>query len=178
MRRSMAEAVQNYPNVEDQRAIIDTNFAKIEHPPPPQALHERFQHQLGKSLAESTNRAEFKSIMKQKLLQIVKKDPRNPQQDHLKLLDHFMHGDIVKQLTMPKPKHYMSSSVTDALEELSGRSVQSNNKPQSSSNLLRRSVHHSVSGLERLLTSGEGSVSGRSNMAPPTFRHAHTDLSC
>lgn len=123
VRRSMAEAVGDYPNVEDQRGIIFTKFAKTNELPAPKALHERFQHQLGKSLADSMNKSEFKSIMKQKLLQIVKKDPRNPQQDHLKLLDHFMHGAIVRQLTMPKPKHYMSSSVADALEELSGSSV-------------------------------------------------------
>lgn len=42
---------------------------------------------------------------------------KNPPQDHLKLFDHFIKSDIVKQLNMPKKKHYLSSRVTEAIEQ-------------------------------------------------------------
>jgi len=42
VRRSMAEAVSDYPNVEDQRGIININHAKTDGPPAPQSQHERF----------------------------------------------------------------------------------------------------------------------------------------
>ena len=72
---------------------------------------------MGKSLANSVNKKELVDIIKSKLIHATfGSDFKNPPQDHLKLLDHYIQSDIVKKLTLPKKKHYLSSKVAKAIE--------------------------------------------------------------
>ncbi|TNV73628.1 hypothetical protein FGO68_gene17375 [Halteria grandinella] len=138
LRRTMAEAVADYPHVQEQRKIIHKHIPQLSQGGGSNSSHSTlqkhqksfhdqrhlvsgspqisFQKDLGKSLADSQNKKELIDIIKSKLIQATGKD-KCPPQDHLKLFDQFIRSDIVKQMNMPKKKHYFSSKVTDAIEE-------------------------------------------------------------
>lgn len=96
---------------------------------------------------------ELIDIIKSKLIHATGKD-KNPPQDHLKLLDQFIRSDIVKQMNMPKKKHYFSSKVTDAIEQADQIQLLINSNASSrleehapkvsSSQYLRRNIFHDV----------------------------------
>ena len=128
----MMEAVAGYPCAVEQKKIVHKQVLALteteaiqrekNHSPEDPIIH--FQKELGKSLAESENKNELIDILKRKLLHVsAQKDHKNAPQDHLKLLDNFIHSDMVKQFNMPKKKAYLSSRITEAIEETSGMVV-------------------------------------------------------
>ena len=60
-------------------------------------------------MANSVNKNELIEIFKKRLIKAAASDFDNPPQDHLKLFDHMLKSDIVKQLNLTRKKHYLSS---------------------------------------------------------------------